>query len=253
MDILFDLGASKLRVAGSVAGQSLTEPLIVDTAPGGPGAVLDQLAVLVNQVAGSLPVKTLTGGITKKIALNQTQLSERFGVPCRLENDTALVGLGEALVGAGQGHSIVVYLTISTGVGGVRIVDGQIDRNHSGFEPGHQIINYLEANKTFEDYVSGRAVAEQFGAPPKTITDPEFWQKTSQLVGYGVYNSILHWSPDIVVLGGGMFGSPGIQLAEVRKTVERTLKIFPVCPPIVGAQLGALGGLHGALRWRRRE
>jgi glucokinase len=48
----------------------------------------------------------------------------------RLVNDTALVGLGEAIVGAGSGYEIVAYMTISTGVGGVRIVNKKIDNTN---------------------------------------------------------------------------------------------------------------------------
>jgi glucokinase len=50
-------------------------------------------------------------------------------------------GLGEAVFGAGKGREIVVYMTISTGVGGARIVGGKIDASAMGFEPGHQIID----------------------------------------------------------------------------------------------------------------
>jgi glucokinase len=53
------------------------------------------------------------------------RLESIFSCPIIMENDTALVGLGEAVYGAGKGHSIVAYHTISTGVNGVRIVNGK--------------------------------------------------------------------------------------------------------------------------------
>ena len=58
-----------------------------------------------------------------------------------LANDSDLDGLGEATVGAGKGFNIVAYITVSTGIGGVRIVGGKIDVSTYGFEPGHQIID----------------------------------------------------------------------------------------------------------------
>src|SRR3989344_1426609 len=58
-----------------------------------------------------------------------------------LENDTALVGLGEAVRGSGKGKQIVAYITVSTGINGVRIVNGEIDRSALGFEIGHQILD----------------------------------------------------------------------------------------------------------------
>ncbi len=252
MPVFFDIGSSKIRVASLAGGETLTEPLVTATPADGAPAVLEALAELVAELPQ--PVETLVGGVTRKIPLDAAQLTARFKVPAVVENDTALVGLGEAVRGAGRGQAIVVYITVSTGVGGVRVINGQIDQSRLGFEPGHQIINYLDPEKTLEDYVSGRAIERAQGQPPKTITDPELWSRLSQLVGYGVYNSILHWSPDMVVLGGGMFGSPGLSLPEVRQTVKQRLKIFSTCPNIVAAELGQFGGLHGAWElWRQEQ
>src|SRR6185437_2466030 len=68
-------------------------------------------------------------------------LSDIVSVSVKLENDASLGGLGEATYGSGQGYKIVGYLTIGTGVGGTRIVNGRIDQNALGFEPGHQTID----------------------------------------------------------------------------------------------------------------
>ena len=71
-----------------------------------------------------------------------------------IANDTAVVGLGEAHRGAGIGYNIVTYITVSTGVGGTRIVDGRIDRRIYGFEPGHQTIDI--DNSVWEGSASGQ-------------------------------------------------------------------------------------------------
>jgi glucokinase len=59
----------------------------------------------------------------------------------RLANDANLAGLGEAVYGAGKGYRVVGYLVVSTGVGGTRIVDKELDVVAMGFRPGHQIID----------------------------------------------------------------------------------------------------------------
>jgi len=54
------------------------------------------------------------------------QLSEHFGVPVFLGNDANVAALGEWRFGAGQGTDNMIYLTISTGIGGGVIADGRL-------------------------------------------------------------------------------------------------------------------------------
>jgi glucokinase len=60
-----------------------------------------------------------------------------------LENDATLAALGEATFGAGRGFDVVLFLTISTGIGGGLVVDGRPYRGTSGqaAELGHLIID----------------------------------------------------------------------------------------------------------------
>lgn len=66
-------------------------------------------------------------------------LAESLGCPVSLENDANAAGLAEARFGAGRGHSHVVYMTMSTGVGGGLILGGRVERGASGAagEVGH--------------------------------------------------------------------------------------------------------------------
>jgi len=102
-------------------------------------------------------------------------LEEILEVPVFLRNDTAIVGLGEAHAGAGKGHEIVVYITVSTGVGGVRIIKGEIAKNQFGFEIGHQIIDLdgsvcpsCEKPVDLENMISGRATEQRLKIKPET-------------------------------------------------------------------------------------
>jgi len=59
-------------------------------------------------------------------------LSETLGCPVRLENDANSAALAEWRYGAGRGLSDLVYLTMSTGVGGGLILNGQLVRGQNG-------------------------------------------------------------------------------------------------------------------------
>ncbi len=70
-------------------------------------------------------------------------LEEEFEKPCFIDNDANVAGLAEALVGAGIGYPSVYYITISTGIGGAYIYQGQVisgNNNHAG-EVGNMIVD----------------------------------------------------------------------------------------------------------------
>ena len=69
-------------------------------------------------------------------------MSERLGVPVLLENDANGAALGENRFGAGRGTRFMVYLTISTGVGGGIIIDGKVYHGATGAagELGHMVV-----------------------------------------------------------------------------------------------------------------
>lgn len=190
----------------------------------------------------------------------KNDLEESLQAPIYIENDSALVGLGEAVRGAGRGFGIVAYITVSTGVGGARIVDGKIDEKAIGFEPGHQIVDW--GKTLFPDalgervgYVlSGRGVKDRTGQNPKDIIEPEFWNRMAKYLALVLNNTAVFWSPDIIVLGGSMItGNPAIPLDTTEKYLKEILKIYPEVPVIKKAELGDFGGLYGALAYLNGE
>ena len=246
MYILFDIGGTKMRLATSTDTQTFTEPQIIDT----PATDEDIVSVLKNVAAEPTAI---AGGLTRRRTAVADKIKTAFNCPIYLENDTAIVGLGEAAAGAGVGSKILAYITVSTGVGGVRIVDGVVDHGIHGFEPGHQIIDLNEPNKPFEDYVSGTFVEKTTGKKPREITDPTFWTPFAKTMAVGLHNTIMHWSPDTVVLGGSMMKVPGISVDEVRAELSKISHIFPTLPEIKHSILGDIGGLHGALALVRQK
>jgi predicted NBD/HSP70 family sugar kinase len=176
------------------------------------------------------------------------ELEAALSTRVNLLNDTAQVGLGEAMYGAGKGAEILAYVTVSTGVNGVRIVDGRVAKVAYGFEIGGQYLFVAESPRTLESLVSGRAVQEKYEIDPRHIEkDSPVWEELAQLFAYGLHNTILHWSPDRVVLGGSMFNEIGISVDRVKFHVGQIMRKFPAIPEIVHSELGNVGGLWGGI------
>lgn len=266
MFAVFDIGGTKTRIATSVDGISLgavqkfdTPPtydegvgLLAETIRAAGGAVLGRVAGgirgrLMSDHAGMAHDHILTDWQGKSLAQD---LSERLGVPVTLENDAALAALGEAHHGAGRGYGIVAYHTVSTGVGGARIDHGRIDANASGFEPGHQIIDLDEkgVGVALENLISGTAVEQARGKKPYEIPqDDPLWDELAHTLALGLRNTVVYWSPDVIVLGGSMMlGDPKIRLDAVQEHVAAIFR-DTTCPPLVLATLGDSSGLYGAL------
>lgn len=272
MYILFDIGGTKMRVACANASHTCGEPHIEMTPKNFEEGVAF-LARMAREVAGIEEVEGLVGGIAGIVDSAEgvlvrcpnlpewegkplkKALSEALGCPVSIENDAAMVGLGEAVYGAGRGFPIVAYLTVSTGVGGARIVNGAIDERARGFEPGHSIIDpdntlcpTCDGNE-LEDYVSGTSVEKRFGKKPYEITDPAVWDELAKFLAYGVHNTVAYWSPDVVVIGGSMMRDVGIPIEAVEKHLKEIFHITDDMPVIRKAELGDIGGIYGALAY----
>lgn len=169
------------------------------------------------------------------------------------QNDAALAALGEAILGAGRGYNIVAYLTVSTGIGGARIINQKIDASAIGFEPGHHIIavngRHCLCGQTgcFEAYASGSAFKDIYQENPKTCTNQKYWNQYAQFLGQGILNAVVFWSPQVLILGGSMFNEPIYFWKPLMKYLKDNLKIVPL-PEIKISELkdeaGTLGGLQ---------
>lgn len=275
MLLLFDIGATKTRLALS-DGKTVGEPVVIPTAENIGMSIAhiretaasllqkgQKLTEALGGVAGALDAqKTMLAHAPNLPLWNQKplkgELERALGVPVRLENDSALVGLGEAVYGAGRGKRIVAYITVSTGVGGARIVESRIDQNAMGFEPGHQIIAMNGGGGSacrvcgdagcLEGLISGSSFQARFGRHPADITDEAVWRDAAHTLAVGLVNVIVHWSPDIVVLGGAMIQNKvGIPFDETALVLKQRMKIFSRLPEMRKATLGDTSGLWGAL------
>lgn len=270
--LLLDIGGTKMRI-GRSEDLAKIDALEKVATPHTPEEAVVQIVASAKKL-GVTEVTAIAGGL--RGILNETKtgilhdgvlsawvdfdmvaaLTTAFGaVPVYLENDTALAGLGESTFGAGQGIDILVYHTISTGVGGVKIAYGRIDESSMGFEPGHQILDIdrtvlgPDINPTLENLVSGAALEARMGVKPIEIPQSDvIWLELAQYLAQGMRNTILYWSPEVIVLGGSMMvGNPKIPLEAVRKATVATLDNFVPCPFITVAALGDEAGLYGAM------
>lgn len=266
MNLIFDIGGTHTRAAVSSDGvEFFGEPIVEKT----PQSFTDGVALIVNlasRLAGGEKLAGASGGIagsiksaTGELAISSNlpdwsnknikqELSQKLGVEVLLENDAVLAGIGEATRGAGKGFEVVAYITVSTGVGGARIIRGVPDRGVYSFEPGHQII---DGGKTLEELIGGAALEKRFGKKPEDIDDASVWNDVAQKLAVGIHNIIVHWSPDAVIVGGALMHKISLELVE--KHLSEIHSIYPILPTLRRAALGDRAGLIGALERLRLD
>ncbi len=271
MYIVVDIGGTKMRIAKSDDLKTFGEPVIQETPQDYPLGIELLKTTVQDLVGAGTKIDAMALGIASPLSADKRStfntphlhwegrnvaedIESALSTNVYMENDVALVGLGEAVAGAGSSASIVAYITVSTGVNGVRIVDQKIDRTAEGFEIGGQYMTVEEPRLTLEDMVSGTAVQKAFGMKPRELgaTNP-VWEELAEIFAYGLHNTIVHWSPNKVVLGGSMFNEVGIPVPRVAQHVQAIMKKFPVVPEIVHSALGDVGGLHGGLELLRQK
>jgi predicted NBD/HSP70 family sugar kinase len=272
MYILFDIGGTKTRIASTDDLQQIKDVRKFDT-PAEYQIGMQTIREAARELIGNEQPVAFAGGIRGPLNHEKTgitsdkklhdwigrnivkDIGEAYGVPVYLENDTAIVGLGEVHFGAGKGYEIVAYHTVSTGVGGARFVQGALDRTSMGFEPGHQVLDIdrtilgQSVPPTLENLVSGNALEKRRGVKPYEIPQGDHvWDQLAGYLAHGLKNTIVYWSPDVIVLGGSMIiGNPRIFLKDIVRHTESVLDGLVPCPPIVDAALKDEGGLYGAM------
>lgn len=210
------------------------------------------------------------------------ELEDRFHVPAFLNNDANLAALGEWRFGAAQGHHNILYITISTGIGGGVILNDHLLLGKHGLatEVGHVVINpdgpmcgcgkqgHLEA------YASGTAIAHYFndelkkerssslpaGSPHDAMEigkaarsgDPlalETYTRAGTYMGIGLANYLHLFNPSIVVIGGGVSRSGDIYWQPMRAAIDQFVlsdsytKDLKILPAALGDDCGLLGAL----------
>lgn len=282
MYILLDIGGTKTRIARSDNLVEFGTPSILET----PQNFDDGITLIrdeVKRIVGGDTLEAVAVGIAASPNREKTEilgggpnitdwlgkpLKERLegalDAPVSIENDTVMGGLAQIVYGPAKGKEIVVYMTVSTGVGGCRFVGGKPDPSAMGFEPGWQIIAAPQLNPQADEtwcngycssgylmsHIGGVCVEKAEGKKPYEITDDAFWDNKAKLLAAGLHNVCTMWSPDMIVIGGSMMNEIGIPIDKTKEYLSATLKdVFQTIPEIVHAEFGDEMGIHGAMAY----
>lgn len=214
------------------------------------------------------------------------RLEAEFDAPAILGNDANLAAVGEWRYGAGRGHHHLVYLTISTGIGGGVICNDELLLGHQGLagELGHVTIlpdgpvcscgqrGHLEAiasgpgiaayvseklKERHPSTLSGNPDAKAISQAAKSGDElaQSAFQRAGYFLGLGVANYLMIFNPSIVIFGGGVSQTGDLLLEPVRKVVNQAVlsKHYLQDLKITPAALGDDAGLYGALALARNK
>lgn len=213
---------------------------------------------------------------------------DEFDRPAVVENDATAAAVGEFRYGAGRGASDLVYLTVSTGVGGGAVIAGRLFRGtaDNGGEFGHVTVDWhgrrcigCGRRGCLEAYASGTSIAQRAreamgaGEPttlPADVTaadvaaaaaagDPlavRIWDETTLALGYGLTSIVNMFEPEVAVLGGGVTEAGEQLLAPVRARVKAdamaaAAERVRVVPAALGRRVGVIGA--AAAVWERER
>jgi glucokinase len=213
------------------------------------------------------------------------RLREALDVPVVVGNDANVAALAEWRYGAARGHAHMVYLTISTGIGGGVIIDNRLLLGATGLgaELGHVTLNYRGPRDKcgnvgcLEALASGPAIRQRaidrlhagetsrlrdmvkgdlsevsvellhVAAEAGDALAQSVIHDAAEAIGFGVVSFLHMFNPTIVVIGGGVTNLKDYLFAPIRSVVQRHIMDQRYLVPIVEAGLGNNVGLLGAL------
>jgi glucokinase len=302
--LAFDLGGTELRAAlVDSEGRILAFDSVPTRSQAGPQSIISQIEELAANVRSRVPhVVPLGIGIGAPGPLDPVAgvviapptlagwnevplagiLQDRFDLPVRLENDANAAALGEWRFGAGRGADSLVFVTVSTGIGGGVVSDGRILHGRRGLagEIGHMTITsqsercFCGAIGCFEAVASGTALGRRAtamtqrgdGSVLRTLSRNDdvtgrhvveaarvgdvmalrLIAEEGRWLGIGFTNLLHLYSPDRIVMGGGISDGYDLLRADIENTIrERAMSAYRDVP-VVRAGLGQQAGLVGA-------
>lgn len=215
---------------------------------------------------------------------------ERLGPPAILENDANAAALGEHTFGAGRDVRHLVYITVSTGIGGGIIADGRLYGGAKGSagEIGHTVIDPngpqcgCGSYGCLEALASGTAIARRAAQAAKSGESPvlaemleregrlsarlvaeaakggdpaakEIFTEAGRFLGIALANLVNLLSPELILVGGGVANEPELFLPQA----ENTMRALSLAEPLkyvrlARAELGEMAGPLGMIA-RLRE
>ena len=165
------------------------------------------------------------------------EFKEALNLPVFVCHDASLAALAEYTYGNCKGSDPLLYVTVSTGIGVGLVANGSI--LHGLYYPhaGHMYVvdgglkDWCGQWSDLESMVGGWALQEISGKNPIETEGTDLWSKSMDTLSKGICNFILSYSPEIVVIGGGMTKHYNMFFEPILSGVDKYLKIFPA-PPI---------------------
>lgn len=220
------------------------------------------------------------------------RVEEELGIPVFLANDANAAALGELCYGAGKGVRNLIYITLSTGIGGGIIINGKLYGGAAGAagEIGHMTIDIngprCNCGNTgcWETLASGTALAREAKnrirqraltsilshskgeierVTARTIHAAaldgdklaiELIKLNSFYVGVGLANLINIFNPELIIIGGGLSHMGDMLLKPAMETAgERAFKASFEMVRLAIARLGDDAGALGAVAFARQQ
>lgn len=291
-----DLGGTRTRVALVAPDGRVLARESFPTPSGGPSpeAVTDAIEAAVRRVAGGSPgaigvstagpLDLAAGAVVAPPNLPYPRielagpLEAAFGVSVTLINDARAGALGEHAHGAGRGCQNLVYVTISTGIGGGVIADGRLlsgrggnagEIGHITVETRHDLVCGCGYPNHWEGYCSGRNLP-RFYAVQKENGDPDlgtaeaifgaaragvpaacrFLDAVAVLNARALSTLVVAYDPERIILDGAVARAQADLL--VGPAVARMEDFLPR-PGVVVTPLGGDAPLLGAAEAARRR
>jgi glucokinase len=172
----------------------------------------------------------------------------------RFLNDGAAYLLGEITAGSAQGVCRAVAITLGTGIGSAFAVDGHVVREGTGVPPGGEIWNLPYLGGILEDQISTRAIRQSYesrAGVDREVADiaacaaedaiaGEVFSDFGRTLGTGLRTVLDAFSPQVIVLGGGISRSAQLFLCAAQAEletprVELRVSSLGEIAPLVGA------------------
>jgi predicted NBD/HSP70 family sugar kinase len=174
------------------------------------------------------------------------------GTKVLIHNDAKLGALGEAVLLHAK-YKKILYLTISTGIGGGIITNGVIDPDFENFEPGQMVFEHDGKTEKWEAFASGRALKARYGKLASEINDPTTWKDYAADLIAGFENLLTTVRPDVVVVGGGV----GAHCEKFQPFLEQGLQKInnPLVPivPLLKAQRPEESVIYGCYEYIKQN
>ena len=263
--LAIDIGGTKIMAALVAGAQVSAQKSCATDRDGGPEMWMRQLGDLVAEWAGHYGAVgiTVTGlvkdGIWRALStetlniLGGFPIADRaqalFGQPVTLLNDAQAAAWGEYRYGAGTGRDMV-FLTVSTGVGGGIIAGGRLLAGRSGMAGHVGLLQPMpEGEGIMESGASGRFIAAAANQPDARAAfaamdaaSEAAIEASARRVGQLCRNLQLLTDPEVIVIGGGVGLASGY-LARVEGHLARLAPLYrpTLTPAALGSEAGVIG------------